>query len=175
MRLLIQSLFLLVLSISAAWADVILPEVVTAAYSGLKPQGEARLRVFGFHIYDSALWVSGDGYRPDELFALDICYARNFKGMALAEQSVEEWRRMGIGNEEKYQRWLPEMARVFPDVKPGDHIVGVSVPVKGARFYSAGKLLGTIDDWEFAQAFFAIWLDSRTREPTVRDRLLGKK
>ena len=175
MPFLSRYLLLFIASVSLALADVPLPNVVTAAYSGLKPYGEARLRVFGFHIYDSSLWVSGDAYRPDQLFALDVCYARNFKGAALAEQSVEEWRRMGIGNEEKYTRWLAEMNRVFPDVKPGDHIVGVSVPEKGARFYSAGRLLGAIDDWEFAKSFFAIWLDPRTREPAVRDKLLGKK
>jgi hypothetical protein len=35
-------------------------------------------------------------------------------------------------------------------------------------------LLGTIDDPVFARAFFAIWLDPRTREPQLRNRLLGK-
>lgn len=172
-RSLFAAIALLLATAAAAWTAVPLPDVVTSAYPGLKPLGDARLRVFGFHIYDSSLWVSGSGYRANELFALDIRYARNFKGEWLAEQSVDEWRRMGIGDEKKYKRWYAEMAKVFPDVKPDDRIIGVSVPGKEVRFYSASGLLGVIEDGEFAQAFFAIWLDPRTREPAVREKLLS--
>jgi hypothetical protein len=47
------------------------------------------------------------------------------------------------------------------------------LPTRGAEFYHQGKLTGRIDDVEFAGAFFAIWLDERTREPALRARLLG--
>jgi Chalcone isomerase-like len=176
MGLLLRCLLIFVASISVCLAEgPLLPDVVTNAEAGLKLQGQARLRMFGFHIYDASLWVSGDRHQPDELFALDIRYARNFKGEALAKRSVEEWQRMGVGDAEKHQRWLAEMIKVFPDVQPGDKLVGVSVPGKGARFYSDSKFLGMVEDWEFARAFFAIWLDPRTSEPSMREKLLGAR
>ena len=176
LRIPFRCLFLLAVSISVCLAEgPQLPDVVSNAEPGLKFQGQARLRMFGFHIYDSSLWAGGDRYRSDELFALHIRYARNFKGEALAKRSVEEWQRMGIGDAENHQRWLAEMLRVFPDVKPGDSLVGVSVPGRGARFYSDSRFLGTVEDWEFARAFFAIWLDPRTSEPGGREKLLGGK
>jgi Chalcone isomerase-like len=41
------------------------------------------------------------------------------------------------------------------------------------RFYLDGKLLGEIADVEFAQAFFAIWLDPRTSASNLRKQLLA--
>ena len=36
------------------------------------------------------------------------------------------------------------MDRVFPDIRPGDRLVGVSIPGREARFYSQERLLGTV-------------------------------
>jgi hypothetical protein len=38
---------------------------------------------------------------------------------------------------------------------------------------SPGRLSGEVADPAFSRAFFAIWLDSRTRVPALRSRLLG--
>lgn len=67
------------------------------------------------------------------------------------------------------------MARVLPDVKKGEHLTGVNRPGVGAEFYYQGRIVGTITDPAFAQAFFAIWLDARTREPGLRRSLIGSK
>ncbi|WP_394791201.1 chalcone isomerase family protein, partial [Rhodoferax sp.] len=68
-----------------------------------------------------------------------------------------------------------EMTRVIPDVKKGEHLTGVNRPGAGAQFYYQGKAIGSIADPEFARAFFAIWLDARTREPELRQSLIGSK
>jgi hypothetical protein len=51
----------------------------------------------------------------------------------------------------------------------------VHLPGKGATFYHQGRITGSIDDAEFAETFFAIWLDPRTREPSLRKALLGQR
>jgi hypothetical protein len=86
---------------------------------------------------------------------------------------MEEMQRLGNAGSEPLARWKVELERVFPDVRSGDVIVGMHLPKRGAEFYHQGKLTGRIDDVEFAGAFFAIWLDERTREPALRARLLG--
>ena len=64
------------------------------------------------------------------------------------------------------------MDRVFPDLKAGDRLVGVSVPGKGTHFYSQDRPLGVVADPEFSPAFFGIWLDEKTSEPALRNQLL---
>lgn len=65
------------------------------------------------------------------------------------------------------------MGRIFPDVRPGDHIVGVQLPDE-ARFFYNDRSLGTVDDPAFARAFFAIWLDAKTSAPELRAALLKR-
>ena len=72
----------------------------------------------------------------------------------------------------RLKRWEEAMDRVFPDIRPGDRLVGVSIPGREARFYSQERLLGTVPDPDFARAFFAIWLDEKTSEPGLRARML---
>ena len=78
-------------------------------------------------------------------------------------------------NEAKLKAWGEEMLRIFPDIKKGESLIGVSIPGKGAKFYSREKLIASADDPEFAKAFFDIWLSEKTSEPKLRERLLGSQ
>lgn len=150
-----------------------LPEPVRRAVPDARAIGSGTLRWLGFHVYDATLWTSGAAWSESARFALDIRYARSITGGALATTSVGEMRRMDLGSEDQLQRWGQAMSRMFPDVAPGDRLIGINLPGRGAAFYSAERLLGHIDDAQFARAFFAIWLDGRTREPDLRATLLG--
>jgi len=149
-----------------------LPATMGSAYAGLKPLGEGRLTVLLFDVYDATLYVHGDKWSEDRLFALDLRYLRALNGKDIAARSVAEMKGQGFDDAAKLKRWGEEMARIFPDIKPGDRIVGVSLPGGGARFYNDKKLLGAVADPEFARAFFAIWLGDRTSEPGLRRKLL---
>ena len=166
---------LLALMVPVAVAAMPLPEPVVRDFPELRLAGEGRLRWLGLHIYDAALWVNGAKWNPEREFALDIRYARNLSGERLAGTSIDEIRRLGFGDEARLARWSDDLARVFPDVKKGDRITGVNRPGVGAEFYYQGRLTGRIDDPEFARAFFAIWLDARTREPRLRESLFGAR
>jgi len=50
-------------------------------------------------------------------FALELAYARNLDGQAIAERSHDEIARLKIGNEAQRTRWLADMSALFPDVK----------------------------------------------------------
>jgi hypothetical protein len=65
------------------------------------------------------------------------------------------------------------MMSAFVDVKAGDTLCGAFLPGQGVRFYANDHLTVQIDDLAFARAFFAIWLDPRTRAPRLRRDLLG--
>jgi len=137
--------------------------------------GSGRLTWFGFHLYDAALYAA-QGFDPaaaaTQPFVLELTYARRLEGKGIAEASRDEIARLGFGTEAQRTRWHEQMVKLFPDVTKGRRLAGVNVPGAGARFYFDGQPLGSIDDPAFAGAFFAIWLDPRTRAPQLRDSLL---
>lgn len=151
-----------------------LPPMVIAQSGELRRLGAGTMRWFGLQVYDAALWVRDAGWDSADTFALDLVYARTIAGKALAESSITEMIRVGFTDEAQHARWLPFMVRTFPDVNRGDRLVGLNLKGAGAAFFNQDRLLGTLDDPVFARAFFAIWLDPRTREPQLRNRLLGK-
>jgi hypothetical protein len=156
----------------AAWAQA-LPRDALPLVPQAREAGQGRLTWFGLHVYDARLFVSGPGLRLGEPFALTLRYARDFDGARIAESSVDEIRRLGFGSPADHLRWREAMAALLPDVKKGDELTGVSVPERGALFFHNGRRIGEIADPAFARAFFAIWLDPRTRAAALRERLVG--
>ncbi len=78
-------------------------------------------------------------------------------------------------SETQIKAFTAELKKAFPDVKSGDKLTGVSVPGKGTRFFFNGRLTSEINDPTFGDAFFAIWLDEKTKQPGLRKALLGQR
>lgn len=140
----------------------------TDPLAGLRRWGRGEFRYFGFLIYEATLWAAEDPQRPP--LALRLDYRRGIAGADISAASVREMRKLGA-DEALLARWGEQMTNLFPDVKPGDHLLGV-FRTEGASFAHNGKLLGRIDDAEFARRFFAIWLDPRSSAPDLRAALL---
>lgn len=151
-----------------------LPEVVRES-SALSLRGEGILKFFGFKVYDARLWTPQKPHSTADVFALQLVYDMAFKGREIAERTIDEMRKVGYGDEQKLKRWGEEMMRIFPDVKKGDTLIGVSIPSKGVKYYSRDKLIGSVDDAEFVKAFFDVWLSEKTSEPKLREKLLGAR
>ncbi len=81
--------------------------------------------------------------------------------------------RLGLADEPTLARWGEALAAALPSVAAGDTLTGLHRPGQGAAFWHDGRATVELDDPALAQAFFAIWLDERTREPALRARLLG--
>lgn len=176
---------------AAAWAaaDVHMPPLPQAALEGapgLQPRGQGSFRWFGLHIYDAALWLPdgptsspsppkvAPGVDVSQPLALRLRYARTLKGSDIAQRSIEEIERLGLGDAARRAGWLETMRKLFPDVSRGSTLTGVHLPGRGARFFHDQRLLGEVPDEAFSRAFFAIWLDARTSAPALREALLGK-
>jgi hypothetical protein len=152
-----------------------LPSDLQAQNADLRILGQGRMRWFGLHLYDASLWVTGRDWHWDHPFVLDIRYARSFNGNKIADVSADEMLRLGYREERKLAAWRELMRRAFPDVKSGEHITGFFRPGVGVDFYHQGRPIASINDIEFARAFFSIWLDPATREPKLRAALLGQR
>lgn len=153
----------------AAW-----PTTWLAAHeqpAGLRRWGSGEFRRFGFLVYEATLWAADDPQQAPLTLRLD--YKRAIAGADIAAASVNEMRRT-VADEARLRDWGLRMARMFPDVKPGDHLVG-HYHAAGAMFMQGDRELGRIDDPDFARAFFGIWLDPRTSAPELRDALLLRR
>ncbi|MGO4763348.1 chalcone isomerase family protein [Cupriavidus sp. 2KB_3] len=162
-----------------------MPGIAADSWRDALPQaqmiGQGDYRWFGMRIYDAQLWR---GQPPasnnpadvfDAPFALRLIYARDIRAQRLADTSIEEIQRIH-GNslsETTVERWRHALSRVLVDVRAGDRLTGVYSPTQGARFYANDRETGQIDDPVLAHAFFAIWLGPLTRDPALRQKLLG--
>ena len=154
-----------------------LPTEVAPELPGALWSGSARLRYFGFDVYDSQLWVA-PGFRAATFdqhgLALELTYLRALTGRDIAERSLKEMRRSADLPLAQAQRWLAALLDVMPDVKAADRITGLHIPGVGARFWHNGQPRPAVHDPEFSRLFFGIWLSQTTSEPQLRRGLLAR-
>ena len=139
--------------------------------------GKARLKFWGFEVYDARLWAPA-GFDPARFgafpLALELAYLRDFKALDIADRSLKEMRRSQPIGDDQAAQWRAEMLRVLPDVRKGDRLTGLHRPGEGTTFWVNGRASGEIRDAEFSRLFFGIWLSPQTSEPAMRAALLGE-
>lgn len=147
------------------------------AVPGAQIIGSGEFSVFGFDVYDARLWSAARPLANDQPFALELIYRRKISRDDLVQASVDEIKRLSGNRVSPAQLagWQAQMEQSFVDVQSGTRITGVYLPGQGARFFVGQRLQHEIDDPQFARAFFDIWLDPRTRNPTLREQLLGTR
>ena len=153
------------------------PPEVARALPLAQRAGSARLRVFGFSVYDATLWIE-PGFSPTSFerhpLALTLTYLRDLNGVAIAERSLVEMARGAPINPAQSQAWLAAMQVSFPDVRSGDRLTGLHNPSRGADFWLNGQARPGVADPEFSRLFFGIWLSQSTSEPEMRRALLPR-
>ncbi len=135
--------------------------------------GKGRMTYLGFKVFDAELFAPNGVYSSSSPFALKLTYLRNVKGKAIAESSVKEMKRQGGVPAARLASWEKQMSAIFPNVSRGQSITGVKTAGGSTVFYLGGSKIGTINDPEFSNRFFAIWLGNNTRNPGLRARLVG--
>lgn len=154
-----------------------LPAAVIERLPGAQLRGEGDMRWFGLRVYRAQLWsapsASVTSPLPRSAFALQLHYALSLSGQAIADKSLEEIERMGFGDPVRRREWHAAMSRLFPDVGRDDRLIGLHLPGQGVSFFHGDRFLGQVEDADFAEAFFSIWLDERTTAPGLRRALLN--
>ena len=157
-------------SVAVPWPEV------RAALPQAQLAGSARLRVWGFEVYDAHLWV-GPGFRASQYetlpLALSLSYLRAFKGHQIAERSLKEMRALQDISRTQAANWLSAMTQIFPDVNPADRLTGMHQPGARARFWLNTQAIGQVADADFSTLFFGIWLAKASSEPALRRDLLA--
>jgi hypothetical protein len=163
-------LALILLIASSAQAD-------TSTISRYVPQAQAvgsgRLTYLFWNVYDATLYAPEAQWRQAEPYALSISYLRKLKGEQIAKTSAEAIRDLGFSDESILDEWYRRMLMIFPDVDENTTLIGIRSSKGQTVFYNNGKISGVISDPAFADWFFGIWLNEKTKKPELRRRLLG--
>ncbi len=159
----------------------LLPGLASGSWREAMPDarlvGEGTLRIFGFRIYDARLWSPTAPLQARTPFALELTYHRSISRGDFVRTSLDEMKRLSGPDLDASvpARWREHMQQAFVDVRPGERITGVYLPERGCRFYVNERLHHEVTDPQFAEAFFAIWFDPRSRDPGLRRSLLGER
>ena len=139
--------------------------------------GRARFNVWGFHVYDAALWVA-PGFKAqnfeDHAFALELTYGRRFTSQDIAKRSVVEMARQRPIPMDQLGLWERQLQAALPDVQAGDRLTGIYKPGHGAQLLVNGKPHKTLSDLQLSKMFFGIWLAEATSEPALRRDLIAQ-
>jgi hypothetical protein len=150
---------------------VLAAPVFTTLLPGAQQVGQGVFKRFGWSIYEARLYAVAGRFDVAQPYALSLTYERTIAGDRLVQSSLDEMRKLGKPVDQ-HPEWAAELARVLPSVTKGVTLTGVHRPGEGATFYEQDKVIGQIND-VLARAFFAIWLDPRTSDPSLRQSLLG--
>ncbi len=76
-----------------------------------------------FKLYDATLYSASGRYQPGHYpQALTLTYARSIEREDLLSATAAEWQRLGLGSDAERQRWLGQLAALWPDVQAGDKL-----------------------------------------------------
>lgn len=162
------------------WLLVLLSATASAGWQESLPNarllGSGEFSWFGFKVYTARLWGTTLPLTADSPFALELTYRRTISRGDLVQTSLDEIQRLSGSavRPAQLKDWQAQMQRAFVDVEPGQRITGVFLPGRGVQFFVDQRLQYRVEDEAFARAFFAIWLDPRTRNPQLRAQLLGQ-
>ncbi|WP_242618655.1 chalcone isomerase family protein [Alteromonas sp. KUL49] len=134
--------------------------------------GEEMFRYLFWKVYQAQLYAPNGEYSSEQPYALRLTYQRSLDGEKIAERSADEIAQQGGVTDSQLDGWLQQMIAIFPDVKKGDVILGVATEDKYTVFYLNEEEIGRVEDTEFTERFFGIWLDPRTSAPDFRRALL---
>ncbi|KGS13059.1 MULTISPECIES: chalcone isomerase family protein [Pseudomonas syringae group] len=163
------------------WLVILLSANASADWHEALPNaqvvGGGDLSLFGFRIYTARLLSPSKPFVADAPLALELTYHRAIDREDLVDASIDEIKRISgpTVTAGQLSEWREQMNQSFVDVQPGMKITGVYLPGREARFYVGDKLQHVVPDGQFAKAFFSIWLDPKTRNPELREQLLGSK
>ncbi len=139
--------------------------------------GEAQLSVLWWDIYRARLFHP-DHARPHQSpwmtqpLLLELTYQRDISAAQLLRETESQLQPFSSG--EQRRQWLPQLARLWPDVRKGDQLSLFTDAGGAAWFYANGTALGSISDPEFAPAFLSIWLAPDSQFPELARALRGE-
>ncbi len=165
-------LFSIVLACNYCFADIgILKNYIPDA----EKVGSGNYKFLFFNVFTATTYAPMGKLSLDKPFALQLRYARDLKGEDIAKKAIEKIRGQSDKvSEDKLDLWQSELSEIIPNVSNGTVLTGVLTKEHETLFFDENwQLLGRINDKEFANHFFGIWLGKDSSDTKLRKQLFG--
>lgn len=136
--------------------------------------GRATLEVVFWDHYDLSLYAAQQPFQGKPPYALEFEYKKGFSTDFIADKSITLIRQQNFQDEIRLAQWHSQLMDIFPDVSKGTVITSIYNTDMQTFFYCDGIYIGQINDPDFSQYFFNIWLGEEASEPGLRRKLIGE-
>ena len=162
-------LAILILIPSLSWTS----EVDQEFFKSPKLIGEGTLKVLMWEVYDLRLFTDGTPFSWSDKFMLEFDYSRELKKESVIDASLKEFKLQPNVTDKDIEAWKVYLEQVIQSVQKGTKASIMWVPEGHIVFNYEGSAPSTIENEDFARAFFNIWLGEKTSRPKLRSQLLG--
>ena len=162
-------LALLILIPSLSWSS----EDKLEGFQSPKLIGEGMLKVLMWEIYDLRFYTDGTTFSWQDKFMLEFDYSRELKKESVIDASLNEFKLQPNVTDKDIEAWKVYLEQVIQSVQKGTKASIMWVPEGQIVFNYEGSAPSTIENEDFARAFFNIWLGEKTSRPKLRSQLLG--
>jgi hypothetical protein len=146
----------------------------------LNGMGVREATVFNVNVYVAGLYVEGGRTRNATQVLetarrkqLVLHFVREVERGDITEAFTTGLRQSAGGSFGSMRNQLNQLNRWMANMAEGDRMAFTYVPGTGLEVKVKGRVRGTIEGDDFAQAFFGIWLGSHPPNPGIRTGLLG--
>lgn len=135
--------------------------------------GQADYKFLMWNVYKAKLYSEGSEVSYNKKLALKLIYNLDTSAQKIIKESINQFKKQGLEDEETLANWQAEMEEIFPDVKEGESLTAILIPKKQLLFFKNGKFIAKTSNIAFAEKFLDIWLSEKTTSPNFRKKLLG--
>ncbi|TMQ68508.1 MAG: hypothetical protein E6K78_00730 [Candidatus Eisenbacteria bacterium] len=164
---------------SAELSGVAMPGSIVVSGKTLTLNGIGLRKKAIIKVYVGGLYLETRSHDPAAILAADapravrMQFLRNVGHERLAGAFREGFRDNAPTFVERRKADVDRCVAMLPDIKTGDVLTVAYVPGTGATLTLGGRLLGTIEGREFAEALFLIWLGPKPPSAELKKGLLG--
>jgi hypothetical protein len=132
-----------------------------------------------FKVYVGALYLektSKDGMEiaaSEQYKRMELNFLRGVDGADVAKAIADGFNNNAADVLPAIKERIAKFEKLIPDVKKGDKLVFTYRPGKTLEVEAGGKVLGSIEGKDFADALFRVWLGPKPSDKALKDGLLG--
>lgn len=137
--------------------------------------------MFNVDIYVAALYVKEKTQDADKILGADEekCICMKFVHDVEKDKMTDAWdegfEKNAGDDADKLKDRIKKLDDWMADLKVGDSMTFTYIPGKGVEVKVKDEVKGTIEGWDFAKVFFAIWLGPEPPTDDLKNGLLGKE
>lgn len=159
--------------------EVAFADTVTVAETPLTFQGAGIIRHLGFIRVNAVALYVGEKFEAGDVYddipkRLEFEYFHKIKATDFVKMT-NNW--MAENNApaiiERLQPQIDQFNALYVNVQPDDRYALTYLPGRGTELSLNGEPLGTVEDADFVQALFAIWLRPKPDSKSAKAALLG--